>query len=144
MAKKENYEHCCRIIEDMEAYNDGCIYKYDGIEYDTREMELTENEEGEEGYMIDNEFVSIDDMEQLSLWDYFDTDSIYDIKYTVDGRKEYCGVCLMIACGGPNIYIDTNSKCVELYWWGEDAKASMSSDLIAAIDAIWEEYYNCL
>ncbi len=142
MAKKENYEHCCSIIESMELYNEGYMYSYDGEEYDTSSMELTENEEGEEGYIIDNEFVCIDDMEQLSLYDYFD--DCYDIKYTVDSNKEYCGVCIMVACGGPNIYIDTTSGCVELYWWGEDAKAAMSSNLINAIDAVWEEYYNCL
>lgn len=142
--KKENYEHCCNIIESMEAYDDGYMYEHEGEEIDTRELETVENEEGEEGYIINDEFVSVDDMEQLSLYDYFNDDCIYDIKYTVDSSKEYCGVRLMVACGGPNIYIDTNSGCVELYWWGEDAKASMSSDLINAIDAIWEEYFNCL
>lgn len=142
--KKENYEHCRRIIESMEAYYNGFVYSYNGEEYDTNEMELVENEEGEEGYIIEGEFVSVDDMEQLSLWNYFSDDDIYDIKYTIDGNKEYCGVRLMVACGGPNIYINTVSGDVELYWWGDDAKASMSSDLIREIDTIWEEYYNCL
>ena len=143
MSKRENYEHCCNIIKSMEAYNEGYMYSYESEEIDTTDLELTKNEESKEGYIINDEFISIDDMEQLSLWDYFNDDGIYDIKYTVNGNKEYFGVCLMIACGGPNIYIDTNSGNVELYWWGEDAKASMSSDLIEAIDAIWEEYFNC-
>jgi len=140
--KKENYEHCLNIIEEMEKYSEGYMYKYEGNEYDTSDMETVENEEGEEGYMIEEEFVCIDDMEQLSLWDYFN--DCLDIKYTVNSSKEYCGVQIMVTCGGPNIYIDTNSGCVELYWWGEDAKAAMSGDLINEIDAIWEEYYNCL
>ena len=142
--KKENYEHCRSIIESMEAYYNGIMYSYNGEEYNTDELEITENEEGEEGYIIEGEFVSIDDMEQLSLWNYFSDDDIYDIKYTIDGNKEYCGVRLMVACGGPNVYINTISGDVELYWWGDDAKASMSSDLIREIDTIWEEYYNCL
>lgn len=139
--KKENYEHCRRIIETMEDYYKGIMYSYKGEEYNTDDLEIAENEEG---YIIEGEFVSIDDMEQLSLWDYFSDDDIYDIKYTIDGNKNFCGVRLMVACGGPNIYINTMTGDVELYWWGDDAKASMSRDLINEINAIWEEYYNCL
>lgn len=142
--KKENYEHCRSIIETMEAYYKGVMYSYENEAYNTDGLEITENEEGEEGYIIEGEFVSVDDMDQLSLYNYFSDGDIYDIKYTVDGNKEYCGVRLMVACGGPNIYINTVSGDVELCWWGDDAWASMGSDLRNAIDEIWEEFYNCL
>lgn len=140
--KNENYLHCLNIIEEMENYYKGIMHSYEGDTYNTDDLEITENEEGEEGYIINEEFVCIDDMEQLSLYDYFN--DCLDIKYTVDSEKQYCGVRIMVACGGPNIYIDTNSGCVELYWWGEDARASMCRDLINGIDALWEEYFNCL
>ena len=140
--KNKNYLQCLDIIEEMEAYHEGVMYSYNGDTYNTNELERTENEEGEEGYIINGEFVCIDDMESLSLYNYFD--NCLDIKFTVDSGKEYCGVRIMVACGGPNIYIDTNSGCVELYWWGEDARASMSGVLRNAIDEIWEDYYNCL
>ena len=142
--KKENYDHCRSIIEDMENYYKGIMYSYENEVYNIDELEIAENEDGIASYIINGEFVSVDDMEQLSLHNYFLDDDLYDIKYTIDGNKAYCGVRLMVACGGPNIYIDTNSGNVELYWWGEDAKASMGSELINEIDAIWEDFYNCL
>lgn len=39
-----------------------------------------------------------------SLYDYFD--DVYDIEYRIDGEGNYKSVSLMIACGGPNIYVD--------------------------------------
>ena len=48
----------------------------------------------------------------------------------------------MITCGGPNIYINTNNKRVELYWWGDTAYAALSDRAVDAIDAYFEDGYN--
>ena len=50
----------------------------------------------------------------------------------------------MIACGGPNIYINTWDKQVELYWWTETGRAYIDSNTCSAIDEYMEEYFNCL
>lgn len=83
-----------------------------------------------------------DDNETISMYDYFE-DRVYDIKYTIDSDLNYVGARVMIACGGPNIYINTNNNRVELHWWFDTAYATLSSDAIDAIDAYFEDEYNC-
>lgn len=82
-----------------------------------------------------------DDGEQVTLWDYF-ADCL-DIEYRINAQKEYKSVQVMIAFGGPNIYIDTASGNVELYWWTDRASYLLRSDVIKEIDTIFEDYYNC-
>jgi hypothetical protein len=82
-------------------------------------------------------------LEPISLYDYFE-DSIYNIEYRVGSRYEDpSSVQIMVACGGPNIYIDTKSGDVELYWWNETGSYPMRSATIAAIDDFACELYNC-
>jgi hypothetical protein len=83
----------------------------------------------------------IDDFEQLSLWDYFN--DVLDIEYRVGSDKQLRSVQIMVAWGGPNIYIDTATKQVELYWWGDRASYPIDSDVCNEIDYIFEEYLNC-
>lgn len=82
-----------------------------------------------------------DYLESVSMLDYFE--NCYNLEYRIDPRKEYKSVQLMVACGGPNIYVDTSSAQVELYWWGDGAKWPLSSDTVAAIDEAFEELWNC-
>ena len=51
-------------------------------------------------------------------------------------------VLSMVACGGPNIYIDTASALVKLYWWTEYAEYPLSYSARDAIDEWAEEYWN--
>jgi hypothetical protein len=48
----------------------------------------------------------------------------------------------MIVCGGPNVYINTNTASVELFWWNEKASYPLDYDVVDAINNYWEEYYN--
>lgn len=48
------------------------------------------------------------------ILDYFS--EIYNINYILDSDKKYIACRVMVACGGPNIYINTYDKEVELYW----------------------------
>lgn len=83
----------------------------------------------------------LDDLDEVSLWDYFE-DRVYDIKYAIDSDLNYVGARVMIACGGPNIYIDTNSSRVELFWGGSEAYAYIDYRTRDAIDAYFEDIYN--
>ena len=84
----------------------------------------------------------VDDYEPQTIYDYFD--DVLDIEYRCDQHREYRSVQIMVAYGGPNIYIDTASKRVELYWWGDRADWPLDSDTVAAVDEWAEELWGCL
>ena len=48
----------------------------------------------------------------------------------------------MVACGGPNIYIDTADQKVKLYWRGDYADYMIDQDAANAVDQWAEEYWN--
>lgn len=81
--------------------------------------------------------------EQVSVFDYF-ADCL-DIEYRVSSPHdtEPRSVCIMVACGGPNIYVDTASQAVELYWWGDRASYPISNAAATEIDAAFTELWNC-
>jgi len=138
---RENFEHCKRIAETLEKYANGEIFKCPvcGEECECTEEE---NENGDTVYIMECGCTTEEEPEQMSLYDYFS--DCLDIEYRCDSKKEYRSVCVMVTCGGPNIYIDTASKAVELYWWGDRARYSLLSDTVNAIDDWAEEYWNCL
>lgn len=83
-----------------------------------------------------------DDDEPQDLYSYFE--DVLDIEYRISGQGDYLGAILTIACGGPHIDVDTRERAVKLWWGGDKAEWSISSDTADAIDEIFEEYYNCL
>lgn len=83
----------------------------------------------------------LDDLDEVSMYDYFE-DNIYDIEYTISGDFDYRRARVMIACGGPNIYINTNTSRVELYWGSSKAYAYIEYRTRDAIDAYFEDLYN--
>lgn len=147
---KENRDHCKRIAEELELYASGRAYKCPecGEVHGWDEIEETEheNEEKETCYRCpncDSELYE-DEFEQMSLYDYFS--DCLDIEYRVSGRARDAlrSVCIMVTCGGPNIYIDTASKAVELYWWGDRASYPLLSGTVEAVDDWAAEHWACL
>lgn len=145
---RENREHCKSIADTLELYTDGNGYKCPHCErvHTFSEYEETEheNENGETCYNCPNcggEIVE-NDLESVSIYDYFDGD-IYDIEYRIGSDRQYRSVSLMVACGGPNIYIDTKRKAVLLYWWTDFAEYPLTSSTCEAIDSYFEELFNC-
>lgn len=166
MARKtEHDEHCKSIAKRLDQIVNGELFTdqhgqewtiYDNgeefEEYITTEYRY--NAEGltrceviatsEDGYTWtrddDGEAV---ELEQMSLYDEF-TDNIYNIEYRIaDKYSDPSSVQLMIACGGPNIYLDTKSGDVELYWWSESGRYPMSREVVDALDEFAVELYNC-
>ena len=137
----ENRNHCKRIAEDIEKYAAGLVYRCPECGQDC-EIEETENDDGETIYKCECGCITEYEPEQLSLYDYF-ADCL-DIEYRVSSSKEYRSVCIMVTCGGPNIYIDTETKSVELYWWGDRANYPISYNTVNEIDAWAAEYWECL
>jgi len=87
---------------------------------------------GFDGYMQDNEFG-----ETQTAMDYLQ--DVLDIQYIVSGKGEYLGARILVAFGGPNIWVDTQRNVVEGYWWGDYARASFNDymDLDDALSELW-------
>lgn len=137
---KENRNHCKRIAETLEEYVSGNIYKCPECG-DHCNMEEGENENGETIYKCSCGCVSEYEPEQMTLYDYLD--DVFDIEYRISGGGDFRSVQIMVAYGGPNIYIDTATKQVELYWGMDRAEYPISYDAANALDEWAEENYNC-
>lgn len=145
---RENQEHCKRIAEDLEAYAAGNVYRCPecGREHTWDQIEASEHED-ECGWAVYTcpdcgEENREDAWEQLSLYDYFS--DCLDIEYRCGSDREYRSAQIMVACGGPNIYIDTAEKAVLLYWWTDRARYYLSSDACEAVDDWAREYWECI
>lgn len=145
---RENREHCKRIAEELEEYADGNVYRCPecGREHTWDQIEASEHED-ECGWAVYTcpdcgEEIREDAWEQLSLYDYFS--DCLDIEYRCGSDREYRSAQIMVACGGPNIYIDTAEKAVLLYWWTDRARYYLSSDACEAVDDWAREYWECI
>ena len=63
--------------------------------------------------------------------DTYNTDFIWRLGYGL------IGVRIMVACGGPNIWVDTFEKTVHGYWGGDEAIAYLTTDCCDKIDNIF-------
>lgn len=81
-----------------------------------------------------------DDGDECSAFDYLQ--DALDIEYIVaSDRKTLLGARVLVAFGGPNIWVNTRTNTVEGHWWGDSASASFT-DSIGLQDAL-EELYSC-
>ena len=65
---------------------------------------------------------------------------VLDIQYIVTSEKQYIGARVLVAFGGPNIWINTQTKTIEGYWWDESAFASYyegTMNLDEALEELW-------
>lgn len=149
MMNNENMEHCKAIAEELEKVASGDYFMYDCelFPIDTEEFSEVKgcryDDENELYIMPDGEELFAGDVYPADFFDWLG-DNEYDIEYTIGSNKEYRSVRIMIACGGPNIYIDTRSCDVELYWWSERASYPMSRSVIDMIDSTYEEMFACM
>ena len=63
----------------------------------------------------------------------------YDIRYYVDRDKGYLGAEIMVAGGGPTVWVNLYTKEVEGYWGGDRVTAPFSDEL--DLDGYCEEMY---
>lgn len=136
--KNENQEHVKAIADTLEAIADERLYKCPECGEYVEDNNLFCSC-GCQVDLIGSE--ETDPWENVSFYDYFE--NALDIDYIVNSSKEYKACRIMVAFGGPNIYINTWDRKVELFWWTESASFYLSSNVCNAIDEIMEEYFNC-
>lgn len=126
----ENYEHCKHIADELQEIVDGKYFA------DENNNIYTEND------IANDPDLNMEDLEYYSLYDYFS--DCFDIKYTIESDKEtLCGVQILVAFGGPNIYIDTNDGKVKLYWWSDYAEYELSPEVIESINDTFQDIFYC-
>ena len=76
----------------------------------------------------------------LSGFDYIA--DVLDVNWVLDANREFKGARLLVAFGGPNIWIDTAKKTVEGHWWGDSFTASYSRDAMD-IEGACADWFGC-
>lgn len=67
---------------------------------------------------------------------------ILDFNYIINRDKTYRGARILVAFGGPNIWINTLDKQVAAYWGGDKYIQSYFEDKLGLDDYMEEEYKN--
>tara|TARA_R100001510_G_C7534694_1_gene124697 strand:- start:98 stop:430 length:333 start_codon:yes stop_codon:yes gene_type:complete len=75
------------------------------------------------------------DSKTASAW----MEDVYDIRYLVDRDKRYLGAELMVAGGGPTIWVNLDTNYVEGYWGGDKVTEPFIDNL--GLDDYCEEMY---
>jgi hypothetical protein len=86
-----------------------------------------------------NEGRDIDSEGDYSAFDYLE--GVLDIEYIVNSKAEYLGARVLVAFGGPNIWINTRTGTIEGHWWHEKATASFKDNL--GLDEALSELWAC-
>ena len=68
-------------------------------------------------------------------------DGVYDIRYIVDREKRYYSAEMMVAGGGPTIWVSLNEMEVQGYWGGDKVTEPFIDNL--GLDDYLEEMYAC-
>ena len=79
------------------------------------------------------------DGEEINACDYLE--DALDIESICNSQRECIGARILVAFGGPNIWVDTRNNIVEGAWWGERASQEFE-DNIGLNDAIID-LFNC-
>nr|DAR72341.1 MAG TPA: hypothetical protein [Caudoviricetes sp.] len=83
--------------------------------------------------------------ENNDFWEYLANLDIYNIDFTITlcyQVLKYKSVCIMVACGGPNIYIDTSNGALIGAWGGDREKIYLDNNIINEINSYFEDYYD--
>ena len=65
------------------------------------------------------------DSKTASAW----MEDVYDIRYIVDREKRYYSAELLVAGGGPTIWVSLNEMMVQGYWGGDRVNVPFADNL---------------
>ena len=149
----KNLERVNEIVKTMEKYASGDYFLHNGELFPIDERDFSKipgctiqqenvlNEVHIFYIMPDGEAIFEGDIEIADIGDYFD--DFYDIDYVIGSDKHYKACRVLVAFGGPNIYIDTWEKQVQLFWWSNTATADIPHELCEQIDDFFKAIYEC-
>ena len=66
----------------------------------------------------------------ISAW----VDNALDIEISIGFNGTYRGAKIMVAYGGPNVYVNTRTSMVEGYWWNERESVEIPHEVCEALD----------
>ena len=66
-------------------------------------------------------------------------EDVYDIIWITNQNHKYQGARLLVAGGGPNIWVNMHTHEVEGYWWGDHCKVPFVDNL--QLDEYLEDLY---
>jgi hypothetical protein len=144
---QEQVQHIADSISNG-YFNKDCLeVKNDDSEDEENPWHIVNTETDE---VLDNEYFETEKQAQdyleahegvaVSAYDYLQ--DVLDIEYIIGSDKRYLGARVLVAFGGPNIWINTRTKQVEGYWWGDSAIVSYNHDEMD-LDSALEDFYNC-
>lgn len=73
-------------------------------------------------------------------WDYLD--DALDIEYVISSAGEYLGARVLVAFGGPNIWVNTRTNTIDGTWWQDSYSASFTDKM--GLDDCLRELHACL
>ena len=94
---------------------------------------------------ITNPVISNDEQEDGSVEQHGGAhewmDGVYDIEWITHNDNSYKAARLMVAGGGPNIWVNLLGNTVDGYWWGDHCKVPFSDNL--GLDEYLEDLHAC-
>ena len=135
---RENWDHCKGIAEELEKIAQGLYIKCPEC---GEWVEVPDDIDEHQAARCECGAGLADADETMTIFDYLE--DALDIEYRCGSSREYRSAQIMVACGGPTIYIDTGSKSVNLYWWCDRASYPLSNNAVSTIDDCMEELFNC-
>ena len=69
-------------------------------------------------------------------------DDVLEITYLIGSDKAYKGVELLVAWGGPNVYVNTQYNQVEGFWGSDSCKFSYKDNI--GLDDYFKEMWECI
>lgn len=80
-----------------------------------------------------------DSLGEASAMDWLS--DVLDIHYTVTSDRQYRSARVLIGYGGPNVWIDTAARELEVYWGSGAERRSLPSSFIRGLDDALEELW---
>ena len=68
-------------------------------------------------------------------------EGVYDIEWITHQDKTYKAARLLVAGGGPNIWVNLQRNVVQGYWWGDYCECPFADNI--GLDDYLEEIYDC-
>lgn len=141
-----NRDHCKSIADTLDLIANGQLYKCPECGEYVNIEDHAENEDLYDAIFLGNtctcpECDNEAEFEQVSMYDWLE--GALDFDYIIGSDRQYKACRVVVACGGPNIYVDTLRGSVDLYWWADRASYDLSRATCEALDEAMQELFEC-